>query len=315
MEKIEIRLLDNNLSFENYGDELYVEGIVNQTEQWSNVLGLRRRFVEKIKKGVFESALKENQTIDFLCEHDKNKLLATTQNGSLELFEDEQGLKMRAKIIPTTYGKDTYELLKSGVIGNMSFGFKVVKDNWTKRNDGVYERTIDKLNLFEVSAVRNPAYPKTAISARGLELVEDVDIPEEIRNENQEQVVTPPEQPTVVEQNVSTEIEKPQEIQLEQQVVQQEQVTNIVEQNVDVLKNDEIHTLLNQAVTILNTIDINKINEIYDKVVVQTKEVEQNTNITENTNVNNHNIKNDNPVEKPDLSKYYNMLKQTKELK
>lgn len=291
MEKIEIRLLDNNLNFEEKEDGLYVEGIVNKTEQWSHELGLRRKFVEKITRGAFQNSLNENENIDFLCEHDRNKLLATTQNGSLELFEDEQGLKMRARIIPTSYGKDTYELLKCGVISNMSFGFKVVNDKWTKRSNGVFERVVDKLKLYEVSAVRNPAYPKTAISARGLELIEDVDIPDEVRNEQQEQnnETLPTQEPSV---EVSNE---------KQEEPKQEDVAQL---KVDI--SPYVQDFLKDVMAKLDGIDTNKINEIYEKVVVtqQTKEEPQVETPPQ-----------EQVVEKPDLSKYYNMLKENKELK
>lgn len=290
MEKIEIRLLDNNLNFEENEDGLYVEGIVNETEQWSHELGLRRKFVEKITRGAFQNALDENKSIDFLCEHDKSKLLATTQNGSLELFEDEQGLKMRARIIPTSYGKDTYELLKSGVMSNMSFGFKVVNDKWTKRSNGVFERVVDKLKLYEVSAVRNPAYPKTAISARGLELVEDVDIPDEVRDEQQEQnnETLPTQEPSV---------QLPDE---PQQLIKQEDVAQL---KVDI--SPYVQDFLKDVMAKLDGIDTNKINEIYEKVVTQQTNPEPQVEVKPQEQV----------IDKPDLSKYYDMLKETKELK
>lgn len=290
MEKIEIRLLDNNLNFEENEDGLYVEGIVNETEQWSHELGLRRKFVEKITRGAFQNALDENKSIDFLCEHDKNKILATTQNGSLQLFEDEQGLKMRARIIPTSYGKDTYELLKSGVMSNMSFGFKVVNDKWTKRSNGVFERVVDKLKLYEVSAVRNPAYPKTAISARGLELVEDVDIPDEVRDEQQEQnnETLPTQEPSV---------QLPDE---PQQLIKQEDVAQL---KVDI--SPYVQDFLKDVMAKLDGIDTNKINEIYEKVVTQQTNPEPQVEVKLQEQV----------IDKPDLSKYYDMLKETKELK
>lgn len=290
MEKIEIRLLDNNLNFEENEDGLYVEGIVNETEQWSHELGLRRKFVEKITRGAFQNALDENKSIDFLCEHDKNKILATTQNGSLQLFEDEQGLKMRARIIPTSYGKDTYELLKSGVMSNMSFGFKVVNDKWTKRSNGVFERVVDKLKLYEVSAVRNPAYPKTAISARGLELVEDVDIPDEVRDEQQEQnnETLPTQEPSV---------QLPDE---PQQLIKQEDVAQL---KVDI--SPYVQDFLKDVMAKLDGIDTNKINEIYEKVVTQQTNAESQVEVKPQEQV----------IDKPDLSKYYDMLKENKELK
>lgn len=154
--------------------ELFVSGIVNKTETWSGIIGKRKRFREKVKKGVFSEALKNAKRVDFLAEHDRNQLLSSTENGSLKLWEDEDGLKMEARIAPTSYGKDTYALIKSNLKNYMSFGFKVLKDSWDIGSDGIYERTIEKIALKEVSTVRNPAYVASAIEARGIDVAEDI---------------------------------------------------------------------------------------------------------------------------------------------
>lgn len=181
MQKIELRMMPSSLTVTDEG--LCVEGLVNKTDSWSRTLGVAKRFKEKIKKGAFEKAIQANPRIDFLAEHDTRQLLATTENDSLTLWEDEEGLKMRAVICPTSYGKDIYELMKSNIVNNMSFGFRSISDKWKKLTDGTYERVIEKLELSEVSVVRNPAYPQSAIAARGLDIVEDVEIPDDIEVE------------------------------------------------------------------------------------------------------------------------------------
>lgn len=154
--------------------ELFVSGTVNKTETWSGILGKKRKFREKVKKGVFSDALKEASRVDFLAEHDKNQLLSSTENDSLKLWEDDIGLKMEATIAPTSYGRDTYALIKSNLKNYMSFGFKVLEDSWDIGQDGIYERTIEKIVLREVSTVRNPAYAASIIEARGIDVAEDV---------------------------------------------------------------------------------------------------------------------------------------------
>lgn len=178
MDKLEVRVIDSSFSFDDEG--MTVEGLVNRTESWSHTLGMRKKFREKISKGAFARALVDANRVDFLAEHDDTKLLSTTENGSLELWEDEEGLKMRANICPTTYGKDMYELIRSKIVNHMSFGFRIKSDKWKKLNDGTFERVVDALELMEVSVVRNPAYPQSAIASRGIELVEDVEIPQDI---------------------------------------------------------------------------------------------------------------------------------------
>lgn len=181
MEKIELRIAQSSLTAED--NDLIVEGLVNKTESWSHMLGQKKRFREKISKGAFTRAIESAPRIDFLAEHDSSKILSTTDNDSLQIWEDAEGLKIRAKICPTTYGEDIYKLMKHKIVNHMSFGFRVIADKWKKLTDGTFERTVDSLELIEVSAVRNPAYPQSAIAARGMELIEDVDIPEDILEE------------------------------------------------------------------------------------------------------------------------------------
>lgn len=185
MEKLELRMMQTSISTNE--DGMIVEGLVNKTESWSHVLGVRKKFREKITKGAFDKAIQVAPRIDFLAEHDSSKLLATTENGSLELWEDSEGLKMRAHICPTSYGKDIYELMKSQIVRHMSFGFRVVSDKWKKLSNGTFERIVESLELSEVSVVRNPAYPQSAIAARGIELVEDVEIPKDVLEERSQE--------------------------------------------------------------------------------------------------------------------------------
>lgn len=176
--QIELRVLPANLTTEN--EMMLVEGLVNKTESWSETLGKVKRFKEKINKGVFKRAIDKNPVIDFLGEHNSNYLLASTVNDSLQLWEDEEGLKMRARISNTSFGKDFFIQIKEGILGHMSFGFKVVGQEWRKLLDGTFERTITDMELFEISVVRTPAYPQSTISARGLDVVEDVEIPNDL---------------------------------------------------------------------------------------------------------------------------------------
>lgn len=230
MEKMELRTFVSDIAVEaneSNSDELRIEGLVNGTETWSHVLGNKKKFVEKINKGVFFRALSQGGRFDFLGEHDRNLLLATTDNGSLELWEDEEGLKMRANIVPTSYGKDIYTLIRSKVINNMSFGFRVLKDSWKKGVDGIHERTIEDLELIEVSAVRNPAYPCSAISARNIEIVDDVEIPAEIEEEER---MNPKDLEAIADMVVAKLAEKAPE---PQQEVEPEVVEQVVEEVVE----------------------------------------------------------------------------------
>lgn len=178
--KMELRVNPASITTNEDGT-MTVEGYVNKTEKRSNMLGRTQKFVEIIKRGAWQRALDRAKEIHFLAEHDNSKILASTRNGSLELHEDEEGLYMRATICPTSWGKDYYQLIKDGILQNMSFGFRAIKDSWRNMGD-YFERTVIDLELFEVSVVRDPAYSQSTISARGIDLVEE-EVPEEVRNE------------------------------------------------------------------------------------------------------------------------------------
>ena len=169
--EMELRFNDANIEANDDGS-LTVRGYVNETNKYSNMLGREQKFKEVIKPGVWTRALNKAKEVFFLAEHDKNKILASTRNGSLELREDSKGLYMEATISPTSWGKDYYQLIKDGILQNMSFGFRATKDSWRNMGDH-FERTVNDLELFEVSVVRDPAYASSSISARGIDLVND----------------------------------------------------------------------------------------------------------------------------------------------
>lgn len=181
MPKIEFRMQETKMS--DKGD-MVVSGYANMTEQYSRELGTVKRFKEKITRGAFTRAI-ENSTrdIDFLAEHDDKTVLASTKNGTLQLEEDENGLYIEARIINTSTGRDWYEMIRSGLITNMSFGFVSKSDEWKEVGKRMYERTINELELFEVSAVRNPAYTQSTISSRGFSTSDGDVVPDNIKED------------------------------------------------------------------------------------------------------------------------------------
>jgi HK97 family phage prohead protease len=94
-----------------------------------------------------------------LWNHDTSNPLASTRNGSLQLAEDARGLKVTATLPDTTLGRDIAELVRTGVVDSMSFGFSVKRDSWSK--DG-QTRYLEDVSLYEVSLVSTPAYEATA---------------------------------------------------------------------------------------------------------------------------------------------------------
>ncbi|PET04402.1 phage major capsid protein [Bacillus cereus] len=174
---IELRNVNVELVGSETDGSLFVSGYVNKTGQWSQPLGNKKKFVERIEPGTFKRALEQSNEINFLAEHDNAKLLASTKNGSLVLREDDKGLYMEATISDTSWGRDYHTLIEDGLLTNMSFGMQVLGNTWSKRNDGTLQRTVNEILLSEVSVVKNPAYVQSNIQARSIDIVNEIEIP------------------------------------------------------------------------------------------------------------------------------------------
>ena len=128
-------------------------------------------FREVIAPGAFSRSLQSGEPVYLLVNHDTNGIpLASTASGTLNLSEDEIGLRMEANLDPANpKAQELYSAISRGDIAKMSFAFTVAP-NGSERKDGL--RTLSDVNLFEVSAVTWPAYNDTAIGARSAEEAE-----------------------------------------------------------------------------------------------------------------------------------------------
>lgn len=125
-------------------------------------------FREQIKPGAFARAIKEKQDVRALWNHDSNHVLGRTKSGTLQLREDERGLLVDIDFPDTQMARDLRESIKRGDVDQMSFSFRTVKDSWEYRQDGTIIRTLEDVDLFDVSPVTYPAYPDTDVSARSI---------------------------------------------------------------------------------------------------------------------------------------------------
>ena len=146
-------------------DHVEIEGYVNAVERNSRPLKSRRgQFIERICKGAFNNAIKRNDDIHILLNHDWNRDLGSTKQGNLELEEDNIGLKARAKI----KDKDVIKKAKNGDLIGWSFGFTDRTVDNTEEH-GMPVRAVKDLDLYEVSILdrtTKPAYEGNLITAR-----------------------------------------------------------------------------------------------------------------------------------------------------
>lgn len=80
------------------------------------------KYYEKIDRGCLSNA--NTNDIIFLYNHE-GRVFARQKNGTLQVSEDEHGLKIRADLSSTTASREMYEDIKSGLITEMSWSFTV----------------------------------------------------------------------------------------------------------------------------------------------------------------------------------------------
>ncbi|MCF1631424.1 phage major capsid protein [Tetragenococcus koreensis] len=105
-----------------------------------------------------------------LYDHDYSKPLASVKNDTLKIEVDDVGLHFEATLNDTTYAKDVYENVSTGVVDSMSFGFELGIDSFDEDEEsGEVTRSIKNIkNIPEVSVVTMPAYdsPNVQVNKR-----------------------------------------------------------------------------------------------------------------------------------------------------
>lgn len=123
-------------------------------------------FREQIAPGAFDEALTAD--VRALFNHDTGRVVGRTKAGTLRLAVDNTGLAVEIDLPDTADGRDLGTLVERGDISGMSFGFEVTKQTWDETGD-MPLRTIQSVNLYEVSAATFPAYDDTQLAMRSLE--------------------------------------------------------------------------------------------------------------------------------------------------
>ena len=91
------------------------------------------------------------RTVALLSQHDQSKVLGTTRSKTLELSEDDVGLKFRCSIPKND--SLTRELLERGDLSGSSMGFQCLEDEHVNGT-----RHIKKCHLAEISLVHDSVH-------------------------------------------------------------------------------------------------------------------------------------------------------------
>ncbi len=124
---------------------------------------------ERIMPGAFTKTLREAD-IRALWNHNPDFPLGRMRgkdSDTLKIHEDNKGLAVDIKPPDTTYARDLMESIRRGDVDQMSFGFMVVREEWTFTSANKPDiRDLHEVSLFDVSPVTFPAYPQTDVAVK-----------------------------------------------------------------------------------------------------------------------------------------------------
>jgi HK97 family phage prohead protease len=151
------------------GGPTVVEGYASITEAGYEMWDPFGAYTEVVRSGAFTKTLAEQPHVQLLLNHG-GLSMAYTKAGTLDLSEDEHGLHMRAEVNPVRSDvRDMLTALQDGNVDEMSFAFRVMRQQWSPDYD---QRDITEISLHrgDVSVVNFGANPATSVALRGLDL-------------------------------------------------------------------------------------------------------------------------------------------------
>ena len=134
------------------------------------------RFLERTVRGAFKKTIAENRgNVKVLYDHGHDAQIGNKVLGAIEdLREDGDSPVGVVPLFDTLYNRELLPGLEAGVYGS-SFRFRVIQDAWndepgrSEHNpDGIPERTITEIRLFEFGPVTFPANPDATAGVRSL---------------------------------------------------------------------------------------------------------------------------------------------------
>lgn len=159
-----------------YDNKAVISGYVNVAERISKRLKENGvEFYEKIKEGAFGDAVRRNNNIKILFNHDYKRELGNTME-NLTIYEDSIGLYAEAEITD----EEVVMKARDNKLSGWSFGFVPLKEEVNENYGNIPLRTVESLNLYEVSILDNehiPAYNSMSLNVRDV-----TNEPLEIRN-------------------------------------------------------------------------------------------------------------------------------------
>lgn len=146
-------------------DGLHISGYVNVPGRASRpVLTKHGRVIEVIEQRAFANAIARASVVRMLLDHDQSRILASTEDGTLKVREDEVGLRAESVVADEAVIAGA----KEGRLKGWSFNMKNVVDSLEERAEGLPIRHVKSFDMDEITLVMNkvPVYSSTSIEVR-----------------------------------------------------------------------------------------------------------------------------------------------------
>jgi len=123
-------------------------------------------FREIVSPGAVTETLSSGSNKLLLNNHNTSEVLGSTRSGNLKITTDSNGVNFSCKIdTRQTYAADLAIAVERGDIQGCSFGFRTNQDSWSDDN-GTLVRTLEAIDVMELSLTACPAYEQTSTSIR-----------------------------------------------------------------------------------------------------------------------------------------------------
>jgi HK97 family phage prohead protease len=163
-------------------DGLTLDGYAAVFNEWTTIDSAEGSFREQIMPGAFKRTLDHRMPV-LQFDHGSHPLIGSIPLGRItSIQEDSHGLRVKARLSDNWLVQPVRDAIRDGAIDGMSFRFSVNADKVIEGRDGVLERSITEIALYEVGPVVWPAYEQTNVGVRSREAVDALQDPE-VRSE------------------------------------------------------------------------------------------------------------------------------------
>ncbi len=138
--------------------EVSEEGVF---EGYASKFGDRDQGGDTVMKGAFKNSLSQRKAkgVKMLWQHDPLHPIGVWD----EIKEDATGLFVRGRLLTTVQkAKETYELMKAGVIDGLSIGYRTIK---SLRDEATGFRQLKEVDLWEISLVTFPMLTSATVTS------------------------------------------------------------------------------------------------------------------------------------------------------